>query len=184
VVQPTTYNNYCVKIENFNDFPDYEFLLALWPRRGIKNDANLYDLKENICQSINPGFEGTRRLYAINKAELNKIQNLSAQDFDPTNGNPPFSTIIPFHSEIGAWGDSEKKYNKIESIIKIVKIGETEGILSRTNINIDENQNTSVIFKDNDNIMKNITFILVIFGIFIIFVVILFKRKKKTNKKF
>ena len=192
LIDSTTYNNYCVKIENFKDFPDYEFLLVV-SGEGVGDGPALYNLEEGKCQPVEPGFWGTRRLYAVKKNDLKKINNLSAQDFNLPNlsdGATPHPSVIPFqyHREIGAWGDSNKKYNNIESIVKINKIGSTEGELSRVNININKEGKSEIIFKDDswhgsmsfENILNILQFFVGIIAILIVTGILI---KRKINKK-
>lgn len=152
---PTLFNSYCVKIENYNDFLDYSFFLVNWTDEygngGYEDPVIIYSLENNKCQPVAQGFYGIRRLYAIKIKFLDQIGNLSYKDFDKGTGKPNSQDIVQFQkflvdARVASDVNDNKKYNNIESIIKINKIENFQGYSSLTNINIDEQGKTEVIY--------------------------------------
>lgn len=155
LIEPTIFNSYCVKIDNMKDFSEYYFLIVLWPDSGTDN-ATLYWLEENKCQPLNPGFYGKRLLYAINKNNIKELGDISAKDFEFSDGSSHNKSIISFqnYQEIGAWRNSDERCNHIESVIYINQVGKkkiNEGEFSLTNFNIDESGKIIKIYGEKAN---------------------------------
>lgn len=141
LIEEPVVEEYCIKTANMNDFPGYTFLLTIdhpWPVKKFE----VVQLKDDACisvQDIQEIYHVHGKLYAIKSEDYKPTgEHISESDFETADrrfgGSSLDTVIIPSDLEIVAYvADSEKKYDKIMSVVRIVSVKEEGMILEYEN---------------------------------------------------